>query len=245
MPEWNLTFTMKWHINFMYYHSRLEILHVQCHNAAPWSASKLTVKQLSQLKHALSSIFFLRFKKLFSTRKIFLDTPEKLVEKNAVAQKLDKTKNALRAQLRIKLSWISVLVIMQLFQTRALRTTQTILPVCYCTWQKLAAHWTDSMKSKIRGIYNEMIFHSGSSNAFNSRGSPLPPVPSLKTLVQAQCTSRSGGLQHWAFHYHLCCLHWSQLSQNIIPAGMDTSVPWCKSHPLLYLKILIIVSLSN
>lgn len=112
-----LTFTMKWHIDFMYYHSRLEILHVQCHDAAPRSASELTVKQLSQLKHTLTSIFFLHFKKLYSTRKIFLDTPEKLVEKNAVAQKLHKTKNA---QLRIKLSWISVLFVTQLFQTRGL-----------------------------------------------------------------------------------------------------------------------------
>lgn len=114
------TFTMKWHINFIYYHSRLENLHIQCHNAAPWSAWKLRVKQQSQLKHTLKSIFFLHFKKLFSTGKVFLDTPEKLVEKSTVAQKLDKTKNALRAQLRTNLKWVPILFVMQLFQTRGL-----------------------------------------------------------------------------------------------------------------------------
>lgn len=112
-----LSFTMKWHINFIYYYSRQEIPHLQCHDA-PRSAWKLNVKQLSQLKHTWTSIFFLHFKKLFSTRKIFLDTPEKLVEKSAVAQKIDKTKNELKAQLRIKLKWVPVLFVTQLLQPR-------------------------------------------------------------------------------------------------------------------------------
>lgn len=31
---------MKWHINFMCYHVKLEILHMQCHDAAQWVSLK-------------------------------------------------------------------------------------------------------------------------------------------------------------------------------------------------------------
>lgn len=94
-----LTFTMKWHINFLFYHSGLEILH---HDAASWSAWKLS--ETTKPTQAHFDFYVLpSFQKWLSTKKIFLDTPEKLVEKSTVAQKLDKTKNALKAQLKIKL----------------------------------------------------------------------------------------------------------------------------------------------
>lgn len=187
-----LTFTMKFYY-FIYYHSRLEILHIQCHDAAPSSAWKLTVKQQNQLKHTLISIFFLHFRKLSSIRKIFLDTPEKLVEKNAVVQKLDKTKNALKAQLRTKLKWVPVLFVLQLFQTRGWSKDQPdyTVPVCHCTWQKLAAHWIDSRKSKTRGIYN---FTVAALMLFNSRGFPSSSCLQItEDSCAGQCTSRSGG----------------------------------------------------
>lgn len=69
-----LIFTMKWHISFTCYHARLEILHIQCHDAAQWSTWKLRVKQLSQPKHTLTSIFFISKNyfqpERFTTRKI-------------------------------------------------------------------------------------------------------------------------------------------------------------------------------
>lgn len=54
---------MTWHINYICYHIRLEILHIQCHNAAQWSAQKLRTTKPTHA-HFDFHFLFLHYKKI-------------------------------------------------------------------------------------------------------------------------------------------------------------------------------------